>query len=308
MRLKYIKWLYLLTILSSSLFYAFCTTKIIADTQLSPFTVILLSTLIELFIYVDLNYLKKLTQLSTRYVSMIGIGVFFLAQLLFILELNVYVILLLTYVACSLLFNMYLLCLENQIIGLDGNTRNGLISITLLRNLSKIIGFGLGACFQAISIWHYTFILLFTFLILSNVNIKNSECHLAPFLPFKNLNGKALIGLLLCLGSVSVFTIPTLIQDLDERNLTAYSTLPFVLPGMVSVLYLRYFKHTHFNNNVFLKSMTYVGLIVLYLVFRYYDVLIFTRMIIIAVIITLSIAITIDVRTQFIRRNTQVAL
>lgn len=79
MRLKHIKWLYLLTILSSSLFYAFCTTKIIADTQLSPFTVILLSTLIELFIYVDLNYLKKLTQLSTRYVSMIGIGVFFLA-------------------------------------------------------------------------------------------------------------------------------------------------------------------------------------------------------------------------------------
>lgn len=175
MKLKHLKYLYLLTILSSSLLYAFSTTKIIASTQLSPFTITLMSTMMEIFIYIDLNYLKTLTTLSTRAIGSIGIFIFFIIQLLFMRNLNDAIILLITYLICSLLFNIYLLCLENRIVTLDGNMRNGLISITLLRNISKILGFGLGAFFQYISVWHYTFILLFTFIILCSVHIKNAD-------------------------------------------------------------------------------------------------------------------------------------
>ena len=76
MKLTHLKYLYLLTILSSSLLYAFSTTKIIASTQLSPFTIILMSTVMEIFIYIDLNYLKTLTTLSTRTIGSIGIFIF----------------------------------------------------------------------------------------------------------------------------------------------------------------------------------------------------------------------------------------
>ena len=223
-------------------------------------------------------------------------------------NLNGAIILLITYLICSLLFNIYLLCLENQIVTLDSNMRNGLISITLLRNISKILGFGLGALFQYISVWHYTFILFFTFIILRTVHMKNADTPLAPILSLKQLNYRTLIVFLLCLGSVAVFSIPQLIQDLHAHGMTTYSSLAFMLPGIFSILYLKYLKDTRFNHHLKLKSMTYISFISFYLILQYWDTFLFIRMIIISIIITISISIIIDIRAQFIQQNSQVAL
>ncbi|MCS4486144.1 hypothetical protein [Staphylococcus americanisciuri] len=308
MNLKKVKGIYLLTILSSSLFYAFSTTKIISYTNLSPFTVVLLNALIELFIYLDINYIRRLTRMSTKNISVMGMISFLITQLLFVIKFNDYVILLIAYVLCSFIFNLYLLCLENVIVDFEKNARNGLVSITLLRISSKVVGFGLGAFFQYVSIWHYTFILLFTFLILSTVNIENKGANIDSIVSIKRLNSKYLILTLLFLGSVSVFTIPKLIKDLNEQGMSSYSSITFMLPGIFAILYLKYLKDSKFNNNFKLKNIAYILLISIYLIVQHYETLFFLRIFMISMIITISISITIDIRAWFIQRNGQAEL
>lgn len=105
-----------------------------------------------------------------------------------------------------------------------------------------------------------------------------------------------------------MFTIPQLIQDLHAHGMTTYSSWAFMLPGIFSILYLKYLKDTRFNQHFKVKSMTYISLISFYLILQYWDAFIFISMIIISIIITISISIIIDIRTQFIQHNTQVAL
>ncbi|MBM0868283.1 MFS family permease [Staphylococcus auricularis] len=308
MNSKHINLIYLFTILSSSLFYAFATTQLISQTTLSPFTIILISTSLELIIYFDLNYVKGATRLSTRSLSIIGVILLIAAQILLMPLVNHSLVLIVLYLICTYLFNVYLLNVENHIVDSSTDTRTGLISITTLRTLSKLIGFGLGPLFQYLSLWYFSLFLIFTFIILASLNIKNQHSLVKAKLSIKSLNEKYIIFVLLSLASVSVFIIPKLVQTLHDKDLLAYSSLPFVLPVVCALIYLKYLKHTRFNNNLLLKCVTSLILIIAFLTLDFLNMFFFINIFIISIIITLNIAITIDIRAYFISRNKHINL
>ncbi|UXV15436.1 hypothetical protein [Mammaliicoccus sciuri] len=249
-----------------------------------------------------------MTILNTRTVASTGIVLIIFIQVLLFINIHKVLLLLILYIFCSLLFNVYLLAIENKIVDKSQNARRGLINITLLRNLSKIIGFGLGALFYYVTIFNYSFILIVVFTILLLPNLVNNNFDKKNKIEIIKLKGIGLIFFLLSLGSVSVFTIPKFVSDLKDKGLIEYSSFPFILPGIFSVLYLKFLKQSMFNNNIKLKSTTYTILIVILLTLIYTDVYIWLQMFIFSLIVAISISLTIDLRAKIIYMNHELNL
>lgn len=298
-----IRFLYLLAILSSGLFYAYATTRLISTNLATPFLILLLSTLIDIIVFFDLILFKKLSQISSRYLSLIT-AIFLLILGIFSFEFsNQLFLLVILYTFCTLSFSLHLLAFEQKIVGLKGNEKSGLISITLLRNFSKIIGFSVGALIHSLQLQTYSFILLISFLLFMIVNIQPETITIKLEQKSRIVKGKIHLFLLTLLGTTAVFWIPLFIVELKNNGNLEYSSMVFMSPGIVSVLYLKFLQNKVFNKNFTAKNILYVSLLLLFLLLNMYGIFFIVRVILFSFIVAIGISVSIEVRSEFMRLN-----
>ncbi|EIT86025.1 hypothetical protein A374_06886 [Fictibacillus macauensis ZFHKF-1] len=300
---KKISYLYLVAILSSGLFFAYATTRLISSNLASPFLILLMSTVIDIIVFFDLTWFQKLSQLPTRYLSLATVIFLLISNFfLFTSEKELFILIIL-YTFCTLSFSLHLLSFEQNIIGFKGNAKSGLISITLFKNISKIIGFSVGAILHNVSLQNYNLILLTSFLVLTTVSLQPEPKKVKVEKKSGRVKGKIYLFILILLGTTAVFWIPLFIVELKKKGILEYSSIVFMLPGIVSVLYLRFFQNITFKNSFMGKIILYIFIILSFLILNIYGDYLFVQVILFSILVAIGISISIEVRATFIRIN-----
>lgn len=297
---KKMKYLYLLAILSSGLFYSYATTWLIAEKLATPFLIIFLSTVIDVFVFIDLIYLKKISKVHSRTLSLLTIG-FLLLTLLFSNS-NSLTLLIILYIFSTLSFSFHLLYFEQELMESKGNAKAGLINITLLRNFSKIIGFSLGTLIYNMQIQHYIVILVISFTLFSFINIRPvSSSEIGHH--FKETKGNLYIFILAILGTTAVFWIPLFVAELKDKNFLPFSSIVFSLPGIVSIAYLNLSKKEKFPLAITSTNVIYILLLLVFLLLNILKIYFLLRVILFSFIVAVGISISIEVRAKYMNVN-----
>lgn len=295
--------MYLLAILSSGLFYSYATTWLIAEKVASPFLILFLSTIIDIYVFIDLIYLKKISKISSRVLSISTI--FFLLLTLLFSNSDSLNLLIVLYLFCTVSFSFHLLSFEQELMESKGDAKAGLINITLLRNFSKIIGFSLGALIYNMQIQHYIAILVISFLFFSLINIRpipssDSKVH------FKEIEGKLYIFILAMVGATAVFWIPLFVAELTEKNLLSFSSIVFALPGIVSIAYLNLSKKEKFSLGITSTNIVHIALLITFITLNILEIYLVLRVILFSFIVAVGISISIEVRAKYMNLNKEI--
>ncbi|MBA4536170.1 hypothetical protein H1Z61_03195 [Bacillus aquiflavi] len=307
MKFKWLYIYYLVCILTKGLAYSYATTKIILLSEINIFLILLLSLVVEFIVFIEVSYLKIISNASIKSISF---GGSFLLLLLIIVEFNNDVVhLIVHFTFITFLFSNLLLKLESNILNTSNNYKMGLTNITVLNNLSKLLGFSMGAIFYNLSIEAFAlfiiFILLFSSLFkIPNKNLKEKENEVfeLDYIKKNKLADKQYLLILALLGSITVYWIPVFVDVLEKENLLRYSFIIFLLPGIFSISFLSIIKK---KPQFLLKKYDLYFYFVFLLVFfvSFYFNFIFLSFFLINLIFILSISISIDIRAVFLKLN-----
>ncbi|WP_128721573.1 hypothetical protein [Mesobacillus subterraneus] len=299
-----ITFLYLLAILSSGLFYSYATTWLIVEDLATVFLILFLSSIIDMFVFFDVTFFKKVSKVSSRNLTLISI-VFLIATLIFSNS-NSLLFLVILYVFCTLSFSFHLLSFEQELLRTKNNIRSGLINITLLRNFSKIIGFAIGAWIYKMQLQEYIFILLISFLFFLFINIQPEVEQSQKKISIKALKGKVYIFVLSLLGTTAVFWIPLFVAELTEKKLLNLSSIVFTLPGIVSVAYLNLISREKFDISLMAKNKLHILFLICFGILNFIEAYLIIRIILFSFIVALGISISVEVRSRFMNVNNHI--
>lgn len=299
-----ITFIYLIAILSSGLFYSYATTSLISNGLASSFLILLLSSLVDIVVFLDVTYFKKASKIATR--KLTTITIFLLIIILIFNNSNSLLFLVTLYVLCTFSFSLHLLSFEQELIRQKENVRSGLLNITLLRNFSKIIGFAIGAWIYKIQVQDYVFLLLISFLLFLVINIKpelQKHQNYIKNIEIREIKGKVYIFILSLLGTTAVFWIPLIVTELNEKNILKFSMIVFTLPGIVSVIYLNMIRNEKFDMSLSAKSKVYITIILLFGILSFVEGNLLLRILLFSFIVALGIAISVEIRSKFMSVN-----
>jgi len=304
-RINLITLYYLLAILISGLFYSYATTRIVSFTDVSPFFILVISGSIDILIFIDLVYLHKLSILSSRTLSIITSVFLILFFLISIFDASVFVLFSL-FAFCAGMFAYHLRYYEEKIILTKKKMSLGLVNISLLQNISKLLGFGLGAYLYKITLQNYIVILICLFLLFAFVNVKEDQkIDLKYKLSLKKLNNKKNLLIMSLLSTTAVFWIPILVTEFNENNLIEFAAIPFVAPGIFTVAYLKYFHNKYpVTNNKKDVSLFYLILTITFFIIQLFGGFLILKIVLFSCIVPFIVAINISLNTEFMESNT----
>ena len=230
--------LYLCLNLILSVLYSYITVKFISVYNFPIYFILLITTLIEIFIFLDTSYFRILTSIKTKYFYYILI-VF--SIVVFILKNNINLYYVLTfYFVYYLLISIVLLNYNLFVIEESKSIKAGVTDISLYSNLSKLLGFSLGSYIYKVNIDEYLIVFIIMFVLFSSFkinNFKNETEKNSEKLVFNKLKRKHIIINTALLSGTAVFFIPLFIKQLAARNLIQYSSIIFFIPGLTVVLF-----------------------------------------------------------------------
>ena len=284
--------LYLCLNLILSVLYSYITVKFISVYNFPIYFILLITTLTEIFIFLDTSYFRLLTSIKTKYFYYILI-VF--SVVVFILKNNINLYYVLTfYFVYYLLISVVLLNYNLFVIEKSKSIKAGVTDISLYSNLSKLLGFSLGSYIYKVNIDEYLIVFIIMFVLFSSFkinNFKNETEKNSERLVFNKLKRKYIIINTALLSGAAVFFIPLFIKQLAARNLIQYSSIVFFIPGLTVVLFLIFTKKYDINLNKILMS---------YIIC---EVFLPLQVILLSLIVALGVSISIKLRTNFIKNN-----
>ena len=294
--------LYLCLNLILSVLYSYITVKFISVYNFPIYFILLITTLIEIFIFLDTSYFRLLTSIKTKYFYYILI-VF--SVVVFILKNNINLYYVLTfYFVYYLLISIVLLNYNLFVIEESKSIKAGVADISLYSNLSKLLGFSLGSYIYKVNIDEYLIVFIIMFVLFSSFKINNfkNETEKNPErLVFNKLKRKYIIINTALLSGAAVFFIPLFIKQLAARNLIQYSSIIFFIPGLTVVLFLILTKKYDINLNKIL--MSYIIFDIVFFILVICEVFLPLQVILLSLIVALGVSISIKLRTNFIKIN-----
>ena len=294
--------LYLCLNLILSVLYSYITVKFISVYNFPIYFILLITTLIEIFIFLDTSYFRILTSIKTKYFYYILI-VF--SVVVFILKNNINLYYVLTfYFVYYLLISIVLLNYNLFVIEKSKSIKAGVTDISLYSNLSKLLGFSLGSYIYKVNIDEYLIVFIIVFVLFSSFkinNFKNETEKDSEKLVFNKLKRKYIIINTALLSGAAVFFIPLFIKQLAARNLIQYSSIIFFIPGLTVVLFLILTKKYDINLNKIL--MSYIVLDIVFFILVICKVFLPLQVILLSLIVALGVSISIKLRTNFIKIN-----
>ena len=294
--------LYLCLNLILSVLYSYITVKFISVYNFPIYFILLITTLIEIFIFLDTSYFRILTSIKTKYFYYILI-VF--SAVVFILKNNIDLYYILTfYFVYYLLISIVLLNYNLFVIEESKSIKTGVTDISLYSNLSKLLGFSLGSYIYKVNIDEYLIVFIIMFVLFSSFkinNFKNETEKNSERLVFNKLKRKYIIINTALLSGAAVFFIPLFIKQLAARNLIQYSSIIFFIPGLTVVLFLILTKKYDINLNKIL--MSYIIFDIVFFILVICEVFLPLQVILLSLIVALGVSISIKLRTNFIKIN-----
>ena len=294
--------LYLCLNLILSVLYSYITVKFISVYNFPTYFILLITTLIEIFIFLDTSYIRLLTSIKTKYFYYILI-VF--SVVVFILKNNINLYYVLTfYFVYYLLISIVLLNYNLFVIEESKSIKAGVTDISLYRNLSKLLGFSLGSYIYKVNIDEYLIVFIIMFVLFSSFkinNFKNETEESSERLVFYKLKRKYIIINTALLSGAAVFFIPLFIKQLAARNIIQYSSIIFFIPGLTVVLFLILTKKYDINLNRIL--MFYIIFNIVFFILVICEVFLPLQVILLSLIVALGVSISIKLRTNFIKIN-----
>ena len=295
--------LYLCLNLILSVLYSYITVKFISVYNFPIYFILLITTLTEIFIFLDTSYFRILTSIKTKYFYYILI-VF--SVVVFILKNNINLKYVLTfYFIYYLLISIVLLNYNLFVIEGSKSIKAGVTDISLYSNLSKLLGFSLGSYIYKVNIDEYLIVFIIIFVLFSSFkinNFKNETEKNSEKLVFNKLKRKYIIINTALLSGAAVFFIPLFIKQLAARNLIQYSSIIFFIPGITVVLFLILTKKYDINLNRIL--MFYIIFDILFFILVICEVFLLPlQVILLSLIVALGVSISIKLRTNFIKIN-----
>lgn len=294
--------LYLCLNLILSVLYSYITVKFISVYNFPIYFILLITTLIEILIFLDTSYFRILTSIKTKYFYYILI-VF--SVVVFILKNNINLYYVLTfYFVYYLLISIVLLNYNLFVIEKSKSIEAGVTDISLYSNLSKLLGFSLGSYIYKVNIDEYLIVFIIMFVLFSSFkinNFKNKTEKNSERLVFNKLKRKYIIINTALLSGTAVFFIPLFIKQLAARNLIQYSSIIFFVPGLTVVLFLILTKKYDINLNKILVS--YIIFDIVFFILVICEVFLPLQVILLSLIVALGVSISIKLRTNFIKIN-----
>ena len=294
--------LYLCLNLILSVLYSYITVKFISVYNFPIYFILLITTLIEIFIFLDTSYFRLLTSIKTKYFYYILI-VFSVVVFIFKNNINLYYVLTF-YFIYYLLISIVLLNYNLFVIEESESIKAGVTDISLYSNLSKLLGFSLGSYIYKVNIDEYLIVFIIVFVLFSSFkinNFKNGTEKNSERLVFNKLKRKYIIVNTALLSGAAVFFIPMFIKQLAARNLIQYSSIVFFIPGITVVLFLIITKKYEVNLNKIL--MSYISLDIVFFILVICEVFLPLQVILLSLIVALGVSISIELRTNFIKIN-----
>lgn len=295
---------YFLNLLISGFFYSFMTGTLIRFNSQNTLFILLIASGIDFLIMFLLKRTSWIQGLSLKAYSWLSLLVFLFFFGWTYLQDQLYLYLSM-YFAITLLMSCMSLLLQEQILKEELNLTTGFFNIQLLRNGSKMLGFFLGILLSGENLRVFFLYLCLLFLLLNaffsfsltdKLELESSEKQ-------ASIVGKESYLLLGVTGTTMVIWIPLITKTFIEENLHAISWLPFLLPGVASILLIQLQK-----KYLWLFTSTiieYISLLLFVIFFYLRSVSLFPvlQAIIFSILTACLISLGIKIRNYFLNKN-----
>ncbi|ELK21242.1 putative membrane protein [Anoxybacillus flavithermus TNO-09.006] len=290
--------LYLFLVLSSGMTYSYTITRVVSTSNLSPFLVIVINSIISILVFI---FIKKISILHFRIISLItSFSLLILFFLSYFLQSEI-IILLVTYVVLFFSSSYVGRSLEEKIFESEERLFGGMAKISIAGNLAKLIGFGLGAFIFNIPSTIYIFLSLVLFIVIASINVESNFSYdkVVTISPRK-VESVFLLIFMSFISSIPMLWIPSLVERFDQEGMIRLSFIPFILPGIMNVLFLRYLKDKEYSRYI---PLSYFVISLLFMVIYFTDTPLIFQVIMLSTTITLGVSINVYINTIFIHKN-----
>lgn len=308
MKLKYN--LYFIFIIASGLVYSYTTTAVAQSILENKLIILALSAIIEMLIFFDLQKINIISRISIRSFFYLGVlsCLFIYFFSLFITNTYIYVVF---YFFINIVISIIILIFENEILTDELNIKNGFLNLASVRNLSKIVGFGLGAILINIPSYYFIFLIILIFssplmfigekIILSKPIEKRKNNS-----QFKNLSKKEYFVILGILGTTTTIWIPIFVNNFIKEDMKGLSFIPFILPGIFIFLILELAKKKIFDGVLKKATLIYLILSILFMFYIIYLKNVWLGIFIFSLLTSVGILVSVELRQTFLLSNSKI--
>jgi len=293
---------YLLITLISSLFYSFITTRFISLNIFSPFLFIFLNAAVDFLIFLDIHFIGLISKHSSSAISRCGFILMFL--FLFLGSDPILPVIIALSFFSMLFFSLLSLLYKQEIIKTSSSVKKGLLNLQLLLSLSKLVGFAIGSLIHEMTLTQYIPVLIVSFFAFSFKKIRKEEKKDKTKLRLNGLQAKYYLLLLMMLGATAVFWIPAFIAELSDQGRIELSWLVFIIPGIMSIVFLKLTaKIEVFNMSFKVKNMLHLLFLGAFLVMNIFQVYFWLRVLFLGFIAAINLYIGLDLQAIILKKN-----
>lgn len=295
---------YFLNLLISGFFYSFMTGTLIRFNSQNTLFILLIASGIDLLIMFLLKRTSWIQSLSLKAYSWLSLLVFLFFFGWTYLQDQLYLYLSM-YFAITFLMSCMSLLLQEQILKEELSLTTGFFNIQLLRNGSKMLGFFLGILLSGENLRIFFLYLCLLFLLLNALFSLSltDKLELESGEKQARIVGKESYLLLGITGTTMVIRIPLITQTFMVGNLQAISWLPFLLPGLASILLIQLQKKYLW---LFTSTIIEYLSLLLFIIFFYlrsisqFPIL---QAIVFSILTACLISLGIKIRNYFLKKN-----
>lgn len=306
MMIKNVYLAYFLNIFASGLLYSFMTSKLLDYHLTNSLLVIAISSIVDLVIMQDILVTKFIIKLGYRKLVLLS----FILSVVFSLFVNFYptglVFILFSYTILSLLISVSLLFIQEAILKDELDLQFGFFNMQQLRNSSKMLGFFCGIVFKLLPV-DYLYLYVVTLVTAINLLVDKVPQYSLELSSYQRnkIKEKSLYLLMGTYSLVTVLFIPLVTKRFIDNGLDSISWLPFVLPGIFSILFIQMQKKYSQMFDSLLMEFLYFPLFIWFFIIRIYGNSPILEVLIFSFIVALSISLSIKIRKRFFKVNVE---
>lgn len=306
LRLKY--GFYFIFIIASGLVYSYTTTEVARSVLENKLIILALSAIIEMLIFFDLKKVNIISHIRLRSFFYIGfISCILIFTFSFFVN-NVYIYVLF-YFCINIVISIIILIFENEILNDEINLKDGFINLASVRNLSKIVGFGVGAILSFLSNYYFIFLTVLIFitaliLISDKAILRKNEVEIElDNANFREIKSKEYFIILGILSTTTTIWIPIFVNDFIKEGIGKISFIPFILPGIFIFIILELVKREKLNLVLNNATSIYLILSVIFMIYISNLGNVFLGILIFSLLTSVGILVSIELRRKFLLSN-----
>lgn len=280
---------YMFLFILSGIIYSMMTSIIIDNKLGNKFYILFLDAIVNIFILIFIyklrnNKKKKLLTIAIGGISSITLSFFDSYNLIFIT---------IFYITITFAIDFNINDSSAKII--EVKKKEGMKKLSIYSSFAQLIGFFAGSFFNNINKYFLSAIIIMCFLIKgyecfnnNNNNINETKNILPKEYDIKEFIWDNNWILLLLFSSTATFWIPIFIYNLNKMGLNQFYFLPFVLPGIFSIIILKFFKNTS-TKIINISFMSIIIIFILTLKYIFLSITVFSIYVGISMLITSSL-------------------